>query len=513
MNEGITLHGGDWLVVLGYMTLMFCIPFLLRHRERSASDFFLAGGNMHWVFVGLSMYATLFSAISFVSMPGEAYKNGMLYALYSVGYTLVSPVAIWLFLRFFYNASSFSAYEYLERRFNLPTRVLGSLVFLISRALYASLALYSAAKVFESLIGWPPVLTVAVIIVVVIVYSFIGGMRTVIIADSIKTGFLILGLLVIVWKLSVAVGFDFAGAWAFATATHHGFGAIATPEFFSLDPHLRLTVWVLALYAVTTPLMNYGTDQLFIQKILAANSYRGAFRASLLKTYFALPLTLLFYGAGILLYYYYNGLNRPPEGVHPDAMLGYFIGHHMPSPLPGVVTVALLAAVMSSLDSTISSLSTIISVDIVERLNLLRPGRVGLFALGRGLTVAWGVVISGLAGLLIWKSEAVESTIAELAVIWSSLWGVLLVIVLGGVFTSWITGRAAAVALGIGIVLNLVLPWPLYYATPAAERISFAWVGVPGWIATAIILVAVSACDRRKNTQLEGLTWKTVRHP
>ncbi|MCX6934570.1 MAG: hypothetical protein NTZ29_18100, partial [Verrucomicrobia bacterium] len=240
---------------------------------------------MPWVFVGLSMYATLFSTISFVSMPGEGYKFGIIKSLHSVFYTAVSPLAIWVFLRFFYNTTSFSAYEYLERRFNLASRLLGACIFLISRALYASLALYSAARIFEQLIGWPQYATVAVVMVVTVLYSFMGGMRTVIIADSVQTGLIILGLGVVVFSLGQAVGFDFSGAWTFATAQGHGYAKVMEPEFYSLDPQVRLSLWVLLITGVTTPFMNYGTDQLFVQKMLVTKSYNDAFKAVLLKTF------------------------------------------------------------------------------------------------------------------------------------------------------------------------------------------------------------------------------------
>jgi SSS family transporter len=513
MKSGIALHWGDWAVVVAYLGLMFCLPLLLRRKERSANDFFLAGRSMHWIWIGLSMYATLFSTISFVSMPGEGYKNGLLYSLHSVGYTLVSPLAIWVFLRFFYHTSSFSAYEYLERRYNLPARLLGASIFLISRALYASLALYSAAKIFEQLIGWPHVATVVTVMIVTVLYSFLGGMRAVIIADSVQTGLIIAGLAVVVYGLGQAIGFDFAGAWSYAAEQGRTYARAAQPEFFSFDPQLRLTFWVLLLTAVTTPFMNYGTDQLFVQKMLASKSYNSAFKAVLLKTFAALPLSLLFYFAGLLMFYYYNRFAVAPAGVHADALLGHFISTHLGPPWPGVIVVALLAALMSTLDSTITSLSTIVSIDFIERLRGRDRPAANLFRAGRLLTIGWGVVITGLALVLIKASDSIESTIAELAVVWASLWGVLLVVVLGGVFTRWVTARGAVAALACGMITNLTLPWPLYYAVPAAERISFVWVGVPGWFLTAIVVVTVSALDSRKTLALEGLTWWTARKP
>lgn len=100
-----------------------------------------------------------------------------------------------------------------------------------------------------------------------------------------------------------------------------------------------------------------------------------------------------------------------------------------------------------------------------------------------------------------------------MSVIWTGLWGVLLVVVVAGIFTKWVTARGATSALILGILINLYTPWLLYYGTPEAERISFIWVGVPGWLAAFVTVVAVSLCDSRKTTDLAGLTWRTTRVP
>jgi solute:Na+ symporter, SSS family len=445
-------------------------------------------------------------------MPGEGYKHGMLMSLQTVGYTLFTPLAVWMFLRFFYNTTSFTAYEYLERRFDLNARTLGAIAFILLRALYGALVLFAASKAFQTLVGWPPLITIGIVGVVTIAYSYLGGMRAIIITDFLQTVVILGGLLVIIFKVSTLIGFDYGAAWRFAAAHDHTYSRVGTPEFWSIDPKLRYTFWTWLLLAVTAPLTNYGTDQLVVQRILASRSYGDARKAIILKTVGALPFSLLFYLTGVLLFFYFNSVSTPPEGVHADGMLGYFINQFLPSPLPGLVAAALLAALMSTFDSTLNSLSTVFGVDVLQRRGWI-PHDANLLRVGRRLTLGWGVVMLGLALFMAQASRTVESTIAEVTSILTSLWGVLLVVVMAGIFTRWATARAATWALLLGGLVNLYVPWKLYYGTAPDERISFVWVAVPGWIVALVVIVIGSLLDSRKVTNLAGLTWSTIRRP
>lgn len=512
MMPEIKLQGSDWFALAAYIVLTFGIALRVRFGQKDESDYYLAGRNTHWILIGVSMYATLFSTISFVSMPGEGYKHGMLLSLHSVGYTVFTPLAVLLFLRFFYNTTSFTAYEYLERRFDLNARTLGAVIFLISRALFGALVFYSASKAFQTLVGWPPAMTIGIVGTITIAYSYIGGLRAIIITDFLQTLVILGGLLVILFKLSSLIGYDFAGAWQYAAAHDHTYGRVAQSEFWSFDPKQRITFWTWLVLALMSPLTNYGTDQLVVQRILASKSYGAAKKAIILKTVGALPFSLLFYFCGILLFFYFSVITSPPAGVHADSMLGYFINQYLPSPLPGLVAAALMAALMSTFDSTLNSLSTVLSTDILQRRGWVSP-ETDRLRMGKRLTLGWGVVMLGLAWFMANASKNIESTISEVANIVTSLWGVMLMVVMAGIFTRWATARGATWALLLGGAVNLYFPWKLYYGTPAAERISFVLVSVPGWIVAFITVVVVSLCDARKNPHLAGLTWSTTKSP
>ena len=488
-----TLTPIDWCVLAAYLLATFGIAFYVRVGQRTASDFFLAGRSMHWIVVSLSLYATLFSTISFVGVPGEAYKNGVLTWLKSLGYALFTPLAVWLFLRFFYTSSeTFTAYQYLERRFDGVTRTLGSLVFLVARALYGAAVFYAAAQVFHRMTGWAPEAAIVAIGLFAVAYTSIGGMRAVMITDVVQTVIIVAGLLAVFWKASSLIDFDYSGLWNFTIEHEHGFSRIASAEFYSCDPYQRYTFWVLLLMAVMMPMQHYGTDQLVVQRLLASKSYEQARRAIYLKTAFTPVLMAMFFGVGLLLFYYYGSFAALPEAVTVDQVMAHFIVTELPSPLPGLIAAALMAALMSTVDSTVGSLATVTCVDLLGRCGILGNDQSRQILYGRVLTLLWGVVIVVAALMLTWASKGRRAIVFELISVWGALWSVLLVVMLCGVLTRWATPRAASCGLACGMVVNLVLPWYLYLGTAPEHRISPFWVPVPGALVTLAIVVAIS---------------------
>lgn len=495
----------DWLVVGGYVLATFGTALYLRRGQKTGEDYFLAGRKTGWFLIGISMYATLFSTISFVAMPAEAYRNGMLLSLNSLGYFLFTPLAVWIFLRFFYRAGTFTAYEYLGRRFGGSTRTIGSVIFIIARCLTGAMIFYASAKAFETLVGWRPEVTVLIIGTVTIAYSYIGGMRAIIITDFFQTMVILLGLGVIIFKLSAAADFDFGAVWEFARQNSRTYDVVTTREFFSFDLHLRYSFWLFIMFSFTTPLANYGTDQLVVQRILSSSSYDSAKKAIMFKTIGMLPISFAFYFSGLLLYYFYNKLGTPPPGVEADGIMGWFISTSLPSPIPGLIAAALVAALMSSFDSTLNSISTVFTIDILKK----RDGP-ELLKLGKRLTLVWGAVMIGLALAVIAAGKRVETSVFEINLVWANLWGVLLVIMLAGIFFPRCSARGAVVGIIVGSVTNLTIPWFLYFGTPADERIGFIWLGLPGWVAAAVALAVFAGHKSKSAEELKGLTWRTV---
>ena len=506
----MNLKWSDWGAVTVYFALTFAIAWRAKARQTNAAEYFLDGRRTHWLIVSVSLWATLFSTVSFVAMPGEAYKNGVLFSLYSVGYFLFTPLAMWLFLRFFYDTKSFTAYEYLERRFDARVRALGAVLFLGARLLSGATVFYAAAKVFETLVGWDARATILIVGVFTICYCYIGGMRAIMLTDFLQAVIILLGLACVLLKLLALVGFDVGSVWHYASAHGRTFSRVTEPGFFSFDPHVRFSLWVWLMLSLLGPLNNYGTDQLVVQRILSTNSYANAKRAILVKTAGTLPISLMFYFVGLLLFYYYHRVADSPPKVEADQVLGYFINQHLPAPVPGLIVAALLAALMSTISSTVGSLATVTTIDLAQRFSREPFAQDRALRLGKSCTLAGGGITLALATALVYAGQQTETTVLEVDKVAGSLWGVLLVVFLAGILTRWATARAAFVALLVGICINATLPWFFYYGTPPAERISFAWVGLPGMAVAALIVLVGSRLDSRKPTNLIGLTWLTL---
>jgi len=212
----------------------------------------------------------------------------------------------------------------------------------------------------------------------------------------------------------------------------------------------------------------------------------------------------------LLLFYYYHRVADTPPQLEADQVLGYFINQHLPPPIPGLIVAALLAALMSTVSSTVGSLSTVTTIDLVQRFSRRPLQHERVLRLGKWCTVAGGAITLSLATALVYAGKQTETTVLEVDKVAGSLWGVLLVVFLAGILTKWATARAALVALIVGIGMNATLPWLFYYGTPPAERISFAWVGIPGMMVAALVVVVGSRLDARKPGNLTGLTWRTL---
>ena len=414
-----------------------------------------------------------------------------------MGYAACTPLAVWLFLRFFYGTgTTFTAYEYLERRYDVRARTLGGLIFLVARALYGATVFFAAAQVFHRLTGWPPSTVIIAIGVFAVAYTTIGGMRAVMITDAIQTVVILAGLLAVLWKALALVGYDLAGLWQFAAQHDHTFGRMGSAEFYSFDPYVRFTFWIWILMAVIEPLQHYGTDQLVVQRLLASKDYASARRAIYVKTAFTPVYMALFFGVGLALFYYYGTVGDLPEGTPPDQVMAHFIITQLPAPLPGLIAAALLAALMSTVDSTVGSLSTVTCIDFLERFGILTGNESRRIRWGKAFTLIWGVVIIGAALALTASARPDRKPMVfELIAVWSALWSVLVVVMVAGVVSRRTTALAATLGLAVGMVINVTLPWYLYLFTPPDERISPFLVPIPGMLATIVVVVIVSLLD------------------
>jgi len=413
----------DYICIFGYLVVAVGMGIYLS-RNQDTSDFFVARRSIPWILVSISIIASLFSAISFIAMPGEAIKNGLSYSVVM----LFSPFALlfvaYMMLKHFYSLRSYSAYEYLEQRFNLSARCIGAGVFLASRSLYLGVVLYASAKAFAPAFGLDLESIIVVVGVVAIAYTCLGGMKAVIWSDVLQFAIIMAGVITTCCLLARDVPGGFAGIFNYAFEHEHGWTALSDPEFYYFEPFsleffkTRLNLWVIILSVMISTLGQFGTDQMALQRTFATRSLKDCQKSMALNVVWNSVLGSLLFLMGIGLFTYYSQFpEQLAAGTAPDQWATHFIVHGLPPGVTGLMLAALLAAVMSTMDSGIHSLSTITMADFFRRLNWGQRSEQSDLILARVLTVAWGGLAIGLSLAISQMSEGAGATLMEVTMV------------------------------------------------------------------------------------------------
>ena len=485
----------DFSAIALYMAAVAGIAIWSKMTEKGGgeSEYFLAGRRMNWIVVSVAMFAALFSSISFVAVPSEIYQHGMGLFLVSLLIPFTAPLGVKLFLRFFFHHPTLTAYEYLENRFDLGTRLIGSGLFFTVRVFYAAVVYYSAAVLLGTLTGWSGMGIILAIGIFTTVYTTFGGMKAVMYTDALQAIVLVLGLCAIAWRIMATTNTTLWDLYTYASAQGRGFEVLVSPAFWQLDLHTRFNGWLLLIVLITAPMITLSSDQLVIQRLLTSKNYREARRATYTNYWLNIPLGLPSFLIGWGLLHFYNRFpQKVPVGLSPDNLMAFFIGTELPAPLPGLLVAALLAATMSTTSSVANSLATVVFHDFFLRLGWIKPGSKKEPQLCRILSFSAGVLAMAFSCVLLRAGETVTTTIMETAGLWCSLTSIIFAAFLIGVTVPWVSAHAMKWGLAIGGILTRGLPLICYYPVPVAERISFAWLWIPGFLVAITLPLLLS---------------------
>lgn len=509
--SSVGLTGYDWLTVGVFMVLVTGVAIWVKFGQDGREDYFLAGRSMGWFVVMFSTFATLFSTVSFVSAPGEAYKNGLMTFILTPALFIFYPIAIAIFLRFYLSLGTFTIYEYLEKRYNSVLRFYGSFVCCFGRFIYGGTVFFAAAKLFHGLTGWDERITILIMGCFTIAYCTTGGMKAVMMTDVLQGIILLVGISAIAFMLLKALNFDFSGIYHYASSNGHGFGELFTSEFYRFDLHKRWGFWAVLWIASYSPIMMVSSDQTLIQRLLAAKNYKTALTGIYGNLFLSMPVVGALYFIGIgLAYYYSSGQVHLPEGMKADYVMGHFVSTVLPSPLPGLIVAGMLAALMSTIDSNVNTIANVIYSDWLVRLRVVKEKSKHELKICRLLTVTAGCCSIGLALLLVYAEKGTTTTVFEVVKVGGVVaGGPIFVAFVLGVLVKRISGKAMLLSLLVGWVLNIILPYTLYYNVTESERISFFWIGFPGIMVT-FTLAFVLSLIWPNSKDLKGLTLWTL---
>lgn len=453
-----------------------------RKKAGNLGDYFLAGRGMNSILVAMSILAALFSGISYLAGPADVYKNGFGFGYAVLAFFIATPITtIWMLPKF-YQSRFFTAYQFLEERFSLSVRLLASGLFIGRVALWLAAATYAPALALEKVTGIPLWITILATGSLTTLYTALGGMRAVIWTDVMQLVVLFGGQLVIALVAMDKIPGGLGGVWETAVAD----GRLDLN--FSFDLSDRINLGSLLIAAAFLHLVQMSTDQVSVQRYLTAGSLREAKRSLWIKLWFILPVLVLFYGTGLVLYAFYKVHGDPlAAGLiqKEDQILPYFVVTQLPAGLPGLLIAAIYAASMSTISAGLNSLSSATLVDFQQRLSKAPPVTdLRQVRRARWITVLYGLIVMALAfAVSRMQGNLVESVNTVIGLVGGPLLGLFFL----GMFTRRADTRGALCGSLAGFLSLLTLYLyqnGLFTPVKPALLVSFIWFSFFGCLIT-----------------------------
>jgi len=451
------MHTLDLIVFLLFTGGIVLFGASFWRKKTSSDDFTSAGRSLPGWVVGMSIFSTYVSSISYLGNPGSAYAGNWNAFVFSLSIPIASYFSARYFVPFYRRQTSVSAYTFLEERFGRWARWYASACYLLTQIARIGSIMFLLALPMHQLMGWDVRSVIIVTSVAVIIYSMLGGVKGVIWTEAVQGIIMIGGALVCLGVL----------LFSMPEGPQQAFTIACEADKFSLgsfDPtnFAESTFWVCLVYGIFTNLQNYGIDQNYVQRYHAAKSERAARFSALFGGYLFIPVSAVFFLIGTALYSFYSVQPESlPAHISSDYVFPYFIVHQLPVGITGLLVASIFAAGMSTVATSITSASTVILNDYYRRLRPHASDRRQMFVLKLS-----GVVIGVLGigvSLALLSVDSILDAWWKLSSIFSG--GMLGLFLLG-----YMSRRVRNVDAAVGVVCGvIVIGW-----ISAAQ-----WLGLP----------------------------------
>ncbi len=459
MSHGAA-SGLDLAVIVLYLAIVSAWGAWLGRGQVGGRDYFLGRRSLPWGAVMLSVVATETSTLTFLSIPGVAYLGGLGFLQLTFGYLLGRIAVAALLLPAYHRGELATAYQLLESRFGLGARRFTSAIFMATRLLADSVRLFATAIPLALVTGWPYPVSIVVIGLLTVFYTYVGGIKAVIWVDAVQMGLYLIGALAAVVALQLLV----PGGWTAILSTASDAGKLALFDF-SLDAGRPYTFLAGLLGGGFLSMASHGTDQLIVQRLLTCKDLRAGQRALVVSGFAVMLQFALFLAIGLGLWAAFEG--QPFDRA--DEIFARFIVEALPPGLTGLLVAGIFAAAMSSLSSSINSLASASAYDFWAPARGVAADDAGTLRIGRAFTLLWSALLVG--GALVFIPLSRGTTAVEVALgIASLVYGGLLGAFALALFTP--AARAgdaiAAIAVGISAVVAIwafaraAVAWPWY---------------------------------------------------
>ena len=374
----------EWLVLGAYLTCLVGIGLACSGGEQTTADFFLGGHRIPWWAAGISIFGTTLSAITFLAIPARSYAADWSTILLNGGIVVVAPLVAGWYLPIIRQADVTTAYEFLEQRFGLSLRLFAAVSFSLFQLARMGIVILLPALAISAVTGVPVIPAILVMGLLATLYTVLGGIEAVIWTD-------VLQVVVLVGAAVIAIGVAIAEVGGLTPALEI---ALAADKLRLVQPGWSPdgdSLWVLMLGAIfSNALVPYTTDQTIIQRYLATPDQSQAVRAIWTNALIAIPVTVLFFALGTAIFCVYQSQPETlPTLDSPSQLVPWFAATRLPAGCGGLVVAGVLAAAMSSLDSGMHSVSTVLTNDVLRRFRpattdavLLRAARLLVVLLG-----------------------------------------------------------------------------------------------------------------------------------
>lgn len=465
----------NYVMLAIYFLMLIGVGFIFSKKQKSTEDYFKGGGRVPWWAAGLSIFGTALSAITFMAIPAKTYSTDWSYFLLNMAIFLVAPVITTLFIPFYRRLNITTAYEYLEKRFNVIIRLLGSISFILFQIGRMGIILLLPSLALNVVTGIDVFLCILLMGVVSLIYTLMGGIEAVIWTDVIQVIVLLSGAIVALFLMYNSIDTDLK-------TILHTVSESQKINLFDLRMTLREpTVWVMLIGGGFIYTTTYGTDQTMVQRYLTTQTEKEAKQSVWTNAWLTIPATILFFSIGTMLFIFYKHFplenNATLENF--DGIFPWYIATQLPNGLSGLLIAGIFAAAMSSLSSSMNSGATAYATDIHFRFSL--TSSVSQLKIARIATLLIG--LSGTLFAVLMATWNIQSLWDEfnklLGLIIGSLGGLFLL----GLLSKKANSSGALVGLFVSILVQIlvsnyhVFHLLMYTASGVTSCFVFGWLG------------------------------------
>lgn len=469
MNFSLNIHALDGAIVVVYMLAVLAFGLWIGRGQRNTSDYFLGGRSLPWGAILLSIVATETSTVTFLSLPGiaAAATGNLVFLQITFGYIVGRLFIVFVLLPLYFRGEIFTAYEVLEKRFGVFSRRAASLLFLVTRNLSDALRLFLTALVLQFVLGLDMTISIIVLGAITLVYTLVGGARSVIWNDCIQFVIYMLGAIVASLVIVKNIPGGLPQLLQFAEQTDRL--RVLDFDFDLFKP--TMTFWAGVVGGAFLTAATHGTDQLMVQRYLSARNQRDAAKALALSGFIvALQFAVfLLIGAALACFYSLAVDSTPLTSGRGDQLFAHFIVHYMPLGLTGLTLAAVFAAAMSTLSSSLNSSATALINDVYLPLREQEMTPQAQLRASRLATLLFGILQVAIAiGVgIVGTNESTVSNVLKIAGFATGpVLGLYLLAVLarqvgqGAAISGFVVGVATLSLLAVGTDLY----WPWYSA-------------------------------------------------